>query len=76
MPSRPTSCMKQRQTLTDKGMASSPVKAVAPVAVKADMASKYASVTLRSGKANSRGSAPKAGSTSQVRPTSRKPSRG
>jgi hypothetical protein len=32
--------MKQRQTLTDSGSASSPLSAVAPVAVKADMASK------------------------------------
>jgi hypothetical protein len=40
MPRPPTHIMKQRQTLTDSGNASSPVSAVAPVAVKADMASK------------------------------------
>ena len=40
IPSPPTSIMKQRQTLMDSGRCSSPVSTVAPVAVKADMASK------------------------------------
>ena len=40
MPSPPTSCRKQRQTLTDSGSASSPDSTVAPVAVKPLIASK------------------------------------
>ena len=40
MPRPPTNCMKQRQTLTEVGSWSRPLSAVAPVAVKADMASK------------------------------------
>ena len=40
MPRPPTHIMKQRHTFTDSGRCSSPLSAVAPVAVKADMASK------------------------------------
>ena len=40
MPRPPTSCRKQRHTLTDSGSSSSPVSTVAPVAVKPDIASK------------------------------------
>ncbi len=40
MPRPPISCRKQRQTLIDTGNASSPLSTVAPVAVRALMASK------------------------------------
>ncbi len=55
MPSPPTSCRKQRHTFTDTGRLSSPDRAVAPVAVKALIASKKALLTVMSGTANNSG---------------------
>ncbi len=46
----PIQCIWVRQTLIEGGSASRPESTVAPVAVRPDTASKYASVKLSSGK--------------------------
>ncbi len=72
----PIQTSRCRQTLIDTGSWSRPLSTVAPVVVRPDIVSKYASVNEMPGRWKSSGSVAHAGRTVQPSVTSRKPSRG
>ena len=76
MPRPPNHSSAWRQKFSDGGSWSRPVSTVEPVVVRPDMASKKAPVKVSPGMRSSSGSAAAAGSSTQPRVTSRKPSRG
>jgi hypothetical protein len=77
IPSPPSHCVKLRHRSSARGIASMSVSTVAPVVVNPDIDSKYASTGWWScGSETTRyGIAPNAATASQVRVTTRKPSR-
>ena len=78
MPMPPSQWLNWRQKSIEWSSASTSVSTVAPVAVKPETDSKYASIGFEScDRPPSRyGSIPKTGTSSQISPTTRKPSRG
>ncbi len=78
MPMPPSQCVSWRQKRIERSSASTRGTSVAPVAVKPETASKYASIGRFSCGPPSRmkGSAPNIGTSSQISATTRKLSRG
>ena len=76
MPMPPIQCSRCRHRLIDCGRSSRWLRIVEPVVVSPDIASKYASVKLRSGRAIMSGIAAEPDISTQDNVTSRNPSRG